>query len=70
MTFSTACFVAYLWSTYYVPETANVPLEEVDTLFRSSVGREDTLLKRQVGLASVYRLLPQDFTFCGRLNKI
>ena len=50
LTFSTACFLAYLWSTYLVPETANVSLEEIDAVFRSSAGREDVLLKQQVGL--------------------
>jgi hypothetical protein len=50
MIFATACFAAYVWSTYYVPETANVSLEEIDGVFRSSVGRDDAVLKRQVRL--------------------
>jgi hypothetical protein len=49
MTFAIACFLAYFWATYVVPETANVPLEEVDALFRSSAGAEDAAVKRQVG---------------------
>ena len=48
MTFSTACFLAYLWSTYLVPETANVSLEEIDAIFTSSAGREDLEVKHQV----------------------
>jgi hypothetical protein len=48
MIFATACFAAYVWSTYYVPETANVSLEEIDGVFRSSAGRDDAVLKRQV----------------------
>lgn len=48
MVFACACFAAYLWSTYVVPETANVSLEEVDAVFRSSVGQEDAQLKSQV----------------------
>lgn len=46
--FATACFVGYLWSTYVVPETANVSLEDIDELFGSTAGREDTELKFQV----------------------
>jgi len=50
MIFSTACFLAYFWSTYFVPETANVSLEEIDAVFRSTAGSEDGALKRQVGV--------------------
>lgn len=50
MIFSTACFFAYLWSTYLVPETANVSLEEIDAIFTSSAGREDLEVKHQVRL--------------------
>ena len=46
--FGSACFVAYLWATYVVPETANVSLEMIDELFRSPASREDILVKRQV----------------------
>ncbi|TFY61333.1 hypothetical protein EVJ58_g4585 [Rhodofomes roseus] len=38
----------YLWSTYIVPETANVSLEEIDAVFGSSAGREDVELKGQI----------------------
>ncbi|KAF8234435.1 general substrate transporter, partial [Tricholoma matsutake] len=48
MTFSIACFLAYFWATYLVPETANVSLEEIDAVFRSSAGGEDAALKRQI----------------------
>jgi hypothetical protein len=46
--FATACVMAYFWSTYVVPETANVSLEEMDEVFSSSAGREDEILKRRV----------------------
>jgi len=46
--FGTACFLAYLWATYIVPETANVSLEMIDELFRSPASQEDMLMKRQV----------------------
>ena len=49
MTFAVACFLAYFWGTYVVPETANVSLEEIDAVFKSSAGVEDAALKRQVG---------------------
>ncbi len=48
MTFAVACFLGYFWSTYMVPETGNVSLEEMDAVFGSSAGREDVALKFQV----------------------
>ncbi|OCH90574.1 general substrate transporter [Obba rivulosa] len=48
LVFATACFLGYLWSTYYVPETANVSLEEMDVVFGSSAGREDLAMKHQI----------------------
>ncbi|KXN87074.1 putative glucose transporter rco-3 [Leucoagaricus sp. SymC.cos] len=48
MVFATACFLAYLWATYVVPETANVSLEEIDAVFHSSAGRDDAMLKQQI----------------------
>ncbi|KAF9443883.1 general substrate transporter [Macrolepiota fuliginosa MF-IS2] len=48
--FSAACFFAYLWATYVVPETANVSLEEVDAVFNSPAGRDDAMLKQQIEL--------------------
>jgi len=48
MIFTIACTLAYFWSTYIVPETANVSLEEIDAVFQSAAGREDELLKSQV----------------------
>ncbi|KAF8486011.1 general substrate transporter [Russula ochroleuca] len=46
--FGTACFLAYLWATYIVPETANVSLEMIDEVFRSPANQEDIIIKRQV----------------------
>lgn len=54
LTFGSACIGAYVWATYFVPETANVSLEEIDSLFRSSAGREETDLKRQARLIFVF----------------
>ena len=48
-----ACFLAYLFSTHLVPETANVSLEEIDVVFSSAAGREDAVLKRQVGFTLI-----------------
>ncbi|EPT00414.1 hypothetical protein FOMPIDRAFT_1023794 [Fomitopsis schrenkii] len=48
LVFSAACFAGYLWSTYIVPETANVSLEEIDAVFGSSAGQEDVALKAQI----------------------
>jgi hypothetical protein len=39
--FACACFGAYLWSSYVVPETAGVSLEEMDAVFGSTAGQED-----------------------------
>ena len=50
LVFASACALGYLWSTYFVPETANVSLEEMDAVFGSSAGREDIALKHQVRL--------------------
>ncbi|KAF6761513.1 monosaccharide transporter [Ephemerocybe angulata] len=64
VTFSTACFVAYLWSTYVVPETANVSLEEMDEVFNSAAGKEDSHMKAQIevdlGLRSLIDELAHD----------
>jgi len=46
--FASACFLGYFWSTYIVPETANVSLEEIDAVFGSSAGREDSRLKAEI----------------------
>jgi len=40
--------LAYMWSTYSVPETANVSLEEMDAVFNSAAGKEDSQLKLEV----------------------
>ncbi|KAE9406147.1 general substrate transporter [Gymnopus androsaceus JB14] len=48
MMFAVASFFAYIWVTYTVPETANVSLEEIDGMFRSSAGREEIAMKRQI----------------------
>ncbi|KAI0753157.1 general substrate transporter [Daedaleopsis nitida] len=57
--FSAACALGYVWVTRFVPETANVSLEEIDAVFGSSAGREDVALKRQLevdlGLHNVIR---------------
>ncbi|PFH45733.1 hypothetical protein AMATHDRAFT_71174 [Amanita thiersii Skay4041] len=62
-TFAFACVLAYLWSTYRVPETANVSLEEMDAVFTSSAGREDEVLRAQIeedlGLKSLIRELAE-----------
>ncbi|KAK0437942.1 MFS monosaccharide transporter [Desarmillaria tabescens] len=55
MIFSTACFLAYLWATYSVPETANVSLEEIDAVFGTSSGQDDELVRQQVGLREIIR---------------
>ena len=48
MIFAVACFLGYLWSTYVVPETGNVSLEEMDAVFGSNAGTEDVRLKHEV----------------------
>jgi hypothetical protein len=48
MIFSVACFLGYFWSTYIVPETGNVSLEEMDAVFGSSAAAEDSQLKHEV----------------------
>ncbi|KAJ6493163.1 general substrate transporter [Mycena sanguinolenta] len=46
--FATACFLAYLWATYSVPETSGIALEDMDRVFGSEVGREDAARRREV----------------------
>ncbi|KAF7322698.1 MFS domain-containing protein [Mycena chlorophos] len=48
LTFATACFVAYLWATYRVPETAGVALEDMDRVFGGNAGREDVARRREI----------------------
>ncbi|GJE98666.1 MFS monosaccharide transporter [Phanerochaete sordida] len=48
MIFGVACFAGYLWSTYVVPETGNVSLEEMDAVFGSNAGVEDVRLKHEI----------------------
>jgi hypothetical protein len=42
------CFLAYFFSVHLVPETANVSLEEIDTMFRSAIGQEERAVRKQV----------------------
>ncbi|KIK97634.1 hypothetical protein PAXRUDRAFT_824743 [Paxillus rubicundulus Ve08.2h10] len=59
--FACACFAGYLWSSHIVPETANVSLEEIDALFNSSAGQEDSRVKfeleRELGVHDLVRNL-------------
>ncbi|EJF56849.1 MFS general substrate transporter [Dichomitus squalens LYAD-421 SS1] len=57
--FATACFAGYVWSTYCVPETANISLEEIDAVFGSSAGREDVAIKHQIEVDLGLRALVQ-----------
>ena len=50
ITFATACGFACLWATYIVPETANVSLEEIGSLFESSAWKEEAAVKYQVDI--------------------
>jgi hypothetical protein len=56
MIFAVACSVGYLWATYIVPETANVSLEEIDAVFKSSAARDDMQLKTQVRITKTHFL--------------
>jgi hypothetical protein len=59
--FGVACFVGYWWSTYVVPETAQMSLEEIeDAVFRTSAAREDTLLRREVSDMGSFPLIVSD----------
>lgn len=50
MIFAIACSAGYLWATYIIPETANVSLEEIDAVFKSTAARDDMALKLQVSV--------------------
>lgn len=60
MIFAVACSAGYLWSTYVVPETANVSLEEIDALFKSPAARNDLALKIQVNHLSKFYLIQEN----------
>ncbi|KAG2073755.1 general substrate transporter [Suillus decipiens] len=61
MIFACACFGAYLWSSYVVPETAGISLEEMDAVFGSTAGQEDRKrkfeLERELGLHGLIKRL-------------
>lgn len=61
MIFACACFGAYLWSSYVVPETAGVSLEEMDAVFGSAAGQKDRKrkfeLERELGLHDLIKAL-------------
>ncbi|KAI6115239.1 hypothetical protein EV401DRAFT_86271 [Pisolithus croceorrhizus] len=48
--FGTACFAAHFWSTYFVPETAGISLEEIDAVFGTTAGKEDRKVKVEVSI--------------------
>ncbi|KAF8983306.1 general substrate transporter [Cyathus striatus] len=62
--FATACLLAYIWATYYVPETAGVSLEEMDEVFGGGVGREErsvkALVEEEIGLSGLIRELREE----------
>ncbi|KAG1792813.1 uncharacterized protein HD556DRAFT_544716 [Suillus plorans] len=65
MIFACACFGAYLWSSYVVPETAGVSLEEIDAVFGSAAGQKDRKrkceLERELGLYDLIKgLIPSE----------
>jgi hypothetical protein len=61
MIFSCACFGAYMWSSYVVPETAGISLEEMDAVFGSAAGQKDrkrkSELERELGLHDLIKSL-------------
>ncbi|GLB37895.1 putative major facilitator superfamily, sugar transporter (TC 2.A.1.1) family protein [Lyophyllum shimeji] len=48
VTFAVASALGYLWSTYLVPETANVSLEEIDAVFKSPAAWEESQAKQRI----------------------
>ncbi|KIM36896.1 hypothetical protein M413DRAFT_281953 [Hebeloma cylindrosporum] len=62
--FASACVLAHIWATYFVPETANVPLEDIDKLFKAQAGVEERVLRdeieRDMGLHRLLRELVDD----------
>ncbi|KAF8890302.1 general substrate transporter [Gymnopilus junonius] len=64
LVFASACVLAYLWATYFIPETANISLEEVDKLFKSAAGRDEAVVRAQIeeelGLTDLVRELAEE----------
>ncbi|KAI5995254.1 general substrate transporter [Pisolithus orientalis] len=64
--FGTACFAAHFWSTYLVPETAGISLEEMDAVFGTTAGKDDGRVKVELQdhrAISVARCLSNDYDF-------
>ena len=59
MIFAVACFAGYLWSTYVVPETGNVSLEEMDEVF-GAVGLAAADMERQAQINKTLGLSSYD----------
>jgi hypothetical protein len=68
--FGTACFLAYLWATHVVPETANVSLKLIDELFRFPKNQGDILVKRQVCAPSLIFRMSSFLLSLVRWNEI
>lgn len=46
--FATASFAAYIWSTYFVPETAGISLEEMDSVFGTTAAKDDGAAREEL----------------------
>lgn len=64
LVFAGACGLAHFWATYYVPETANISLEEIDKLFKSSAGQEEAEMKEQVSIVALVIFSVTDCRIC------
>ena len=46
--FACFCFLAAAFSWFFVPETANLTLEQIDRLFKDNTGAEEAVIREQI----------------------
>jgi hypothetical protein len=46
--FAVFCFLAAIFSFFFVPETSNLTLEEIDKLFKDNSAQEEIDVRRQI----------------------
>lgn len=48
--FAFFCFLAAIFSYFFVPDTSNLSLEQIDKLFKDDSAEEEAALQREIAL--------------------